>query len=164
MIFHFCFTFIKGSLVKTYDVQEIPNKSPICNNRLKGKLEHKDDKDESAIRKSPQLMNNFENKKLLPLRSEKYTQEISVLVVEANKLSLKGKTLCCNFCRNNNESEVVYKSHNRTDVSGKIICPILANHQCEVCGVYAHTRNYCELYKRQTKFKQIQKYALNKNL
>ena len=147
--------------MKMYE-KDTKNERPICNNNLKQILNHKDEQGTAISLEKPQQ--HLENKKALPVRSDKYTKEISALIEVASKLSLKGKTLCCSFCRNNNETESVYKSHNRTDVSGTIICPILANHKCEVCGEKAHTRNYCELFQRQTKLKKIQKYAFNKNL
>ena len=101
--------------------------------------------------------------KVLPTRSENFELEISFLISEASKLRLKGIILCCSFCRNNNETQIVYESHNKTDVSGKVKCPILANHKCDVCGGFAHTRNYCEVFKRQTKLRKIERYGLSKN-
>lgn len=67
-----------------------------------------------------------------------------------------GKLLCCAFCKNNGENEVVYTSHALKDSLGHCSCPILRAHKCPKCGEgddNAHTLKYCpkELSKKKEK-------------
>lgn len=51
----------------------------------------------------------------------------------------------CNFCKRNGETSTVFLSHNLRE-EGKVTCPILWKHKCELCGATgdkAHTRSYC---------------------
>ncbi|KAK5877859.1 hypothetical protein CesoFtcFv8_025328 [Champsocephalus esox] len=53
---------------------------------------------------------------------------------------------CCRFCKQNGESVTVYRSHRLKSDEGKVICPILWNYTCPLCGASgdkAHTRRYC---------------------
>jgi len=53
----------------------------------------------------------------------------------------------CAFCASNNESEAVMRGHTLHNLeTGKLECPILRKHRCEICGAtgdYAHTRSHC---------------------
>ncbi|XP_066586774.1 uncharacterized protein nanos [Prorops nasuta] len=52
----------------------------------------------------------------------------------------------CVFCKNNGETEEFYRGHILKDAYGKIICPVLRQYKCKICGAsgdYAHTRKYC---------------------
>merc|ERR1719186_1647075 len=52
----------------------------------------------------------------------------------------------CGFCTQNGERKEVFRSHNKADADGKVICPYLASHVCETCGATgqnAHTKTYC---------------------
>ncbi|CAM5172799.1 unnamed protein product [Eretmochelys imbricata] len=54
--------------------------------------------------------------------------------------------LLCNFCRHNGESKRVYSSHLLKQADGIVLCPILRNYVCPVCGATgdgAHTLKYC---------------------
>lgn len=55
----------------------------------------------------------------------------------------------CKFCRNNGETLALVSSHVlRCPRSQRLICPVLRNHVCEICGAsgdLGHTRNYCPL-------------------
>lgn len=55
----------------------------------------------------------------------------------------------CKFCKNNGETAQMYRSHSlRNPSDGRLICPVLRDHVCEMCGATgddAHTRNYCPL-------------------
>lgn len=55
----------------------------------------------------------------------------------------------CKFCKNNGETTQMYRSHSlRNPSDGRLICPVLRDHVCEMCGATgddAHTRNYCPL-------------------
>ena len=65
-----------------------------------------------------------------------------------NKSNTK-KNLICIFCKNNGESEEIFKSHALKDLSGKVTCPLLMCHQCPVCGATgqnAHTLKYCKKF------------------
>lgn len=66
----------------------------------------------------------------------------------------------CKFCKNNGETQELYRSHVlRNPSTGQLICPVLREHVCEMCGATgdkAHTRNYCPTVKAEKRLK----YAL----
>ena len=99
-----------------------------------------------------------QRKKQLPIRSA---------AVDINELvKYSKKNTCsqfCTFCKNNNESEKVYRSHILKDATGKIVCPILKLHKCPTCGAsgeQAHTITYCKKFQHQRKLQVLQN-ALN---
>ncbi|XP_058052469.1 nanos homolog 2 [Ahaetulla prasina] len=52
----------------------------------------------------------------------------------------------CNFCKHNGESKKVYSSHTLKRSDGVVVCPILRNYICPLCGATAekaHTLKYC---------------------
>ncbi|KAM3829471.1 nanos homolog 2 [Vipera latastei] len=52
----------------------------------------------------------------------------------------------CNFCKHNGESKKVYSSHALKRADGVVVCPILRNYTCPLCGATAdkaHTLKYC---------------------
>ncbi|XP_029142106.1 nanos homolog 2 [Protobothrops mucrosquamatus] len=52
----------------------------------------------------------------------------------------------CNFCKHNGESKKVYSSHTLKRADGVVVCPILRNYTCPLCGATAdkaHTLKYC---------------------
>uniref|UniRef100_A0A8D2Q6I2 Nanos-type domain-containing protein n=1 Tax=Varanus komodoensis TaxID=61221 RepID=A0A8D2Q6I2_VARKO len=54
----------------------------------------------------------------------------------------------CNFCKHNGESRNVYASHVLKGADGVVLCPILRNYVCPLCGATmdtAHTLKYCPL-------------------
>ncbi|CAH1784498.1 unnamed protein product [Owenia fusiformis] len=54
----------------------------------------------------------------------------------------------CVFCRNNGESEQVYRGHFLKDDQKRITCPVLRAYTCPICkasGDDAHTIKYCPL-------------------
>ncbi|KAG9509392.1 Nanos-like 1, partial [Fragariocoptes setiger] len=56
----------------------------------------------------------------------------------------------CPFCRRNNESDAIVMSHRLRDDQGRVTCPQLKKHKCEICGAtgeLAHTRSYCHQLK-----------------
>lgn len=58
----------------------------------------------------------------------------------------------CRFCKQNGESPRVYWSHTLKSANGSVVCPILRNYTCPICGAtgdYAHTRRYCPVVRRQ---------------
>lgn len=61
----------------------------------------------------------------------------------------------CKFCKNNGESPDSYRSHVlRNPGTGQLICPVLRDHTCEVCGATgddAHTKSYCPQAKKEQK-------------
>ena len=96
--------------------------------------------------------------KALPVRSNDYVEEFSDLIIKARSLRLSGVCLCCNFCKSNNESAVIYTSHNKEEKDGNTIittCPVLANLFCTFCKSKGHTIKYCESLKK----KKIQKLS-----
>ena len=65
----------------------------------------------------------------------------------------KASPTWCVFCKNNQESEMVYGTHVLKDAEGRTTCPILRNYTCPICGVSgdgAHTIKYCPLNKEET--------------
>lgn len=103
-----------------------------------------------------QSSNKFQEKKL-PLRSSAIDIK---QFIETSKQSNCSKNMFCTFCKNNNETEEVYRSHILKDTSGKIVCPILKLHKCPTCGAsgeQAHTITYCKKYQNQRKLEFLQK-------
>lgn len=61
----------------------------------------------------------------------------------------RSKKPVCKFCLKNGEAEIIYENHVLRDEDGRIACPILRSHNCELCGATgdsAHTKKYCPLY------------------
>uniref|UniRef100_A0ABM5ES03 Nanos homolog 2 n=1 Tax=Pogona vitticeps TaxID=103695 RepID=A0ABM5ES03_9SAUR len=58
----------------------------------------------------------------------------------------------CNFCKHNGESKNVYTSHPLKRADGTVVCPILRNYVCPLCGATAdkaHTLKYCPFNQRK---------------
>ncbi|KAI5608415.1 nanos-like 1 [Silurus asotus] len=54
----------------------------------------------------------------------------------------------CGFCKQNGESVEIYTSHRLKARNGRVLCPVLRNYVCPICGATgdaAHTRHYCPL-------------------
>ncbi|MCI4394525.1 hypothetical protein PGIGA_G00169770 [Pangasianodon gigas] len=52
----------------------------------------------------------------------------------------------CGFCKQNGESAEIYASHRLKARNGRVLCPVLRNYVCPICGATgdaAHTRHYC---------------------
>ena len=88
------------------------------------------------------LAERFQDFKLKP---QILSRRISDRKIRANMK--KPACIECVFCKNNEESEKVYKSHVLKDVYGRIQCPILRLYRCPICGNpggdAAHTIRYC---------------------
>lgn len=88
------------------------------------------------------LAEQFQEFKLKP---QILTKRISDRKIKANMR--KPACIECVFCKNNEESEKVYKSHVLKDVYGRIQCPVLRMYRCPICGNpggdEAHTIRYC---------------------
>lgn len=88
------------------------------------------------------LAEQFQDFKLKPQILKKRLSDRKI------KANLK-KPACqeCVFCKNNEESEKVYKSHVLKDVYGRVQCPVLRLYRCPICdnpgGDKAHTIRYC---------------------
>ncbi len=72
-------------------------------------------------------------------------------------MSEKGIILCCHFCKQNNEEESVFKSHNLRNTKEVVTCPILANYTCPKCDVKGHTVKYC---KNKRKFQILKPFLI----
>lgn len=56
------------------------------------------------------------------------------------------ETRLCQFCKNNEESVLVYKSHWLKSPTGEVLCPFLRKYVCPLCGATgpkAHTLRFC---------------------
>lgn len=54
----------------------------------------------------------------------------------------------CALCKKNGETPEFYRSHVLRDAFGKVVCPVLYSHSCEICGATgsdSHTRSYCPI-------------------
>ncbi|XP_058239625.1 nanos homolog 1 [Hemibagrus wyckioides] len=52
----------------------------------------------------------------------------------------------CGFCKQNGESAEIYTTHRLKARNGRVLCPVLRNYVCPICGATgdtAHTRHYC---------------------
>ena len=48
----------------------------------------------------------------------------------------------CKVCFDASKSG--FNSHNVKDRAGNVVCPILLNTKCRVCGYFGHTTKYCK--------------------
>lgn len=104
----------------------------------------------SPIADSVEPLKASSSKRQLP--SSKAQAEVISKCIEKNiKYRHINKVLMCSFCKNNGESEVIYRSHSLKDSVGRITCPLLRNYVCPICGESgqnAHTITYCKLFKK----------------
>lgn len=66
--------------------------------------------------------------------------------LEAKNAALAKQDIKCNFCKNNQESEFVYRGHALKSPDGRVLCEYLRSYTCPVChasGDNAHTVRYC---------------------
>jgi hypothetical protein len=48
----------------------------------------------------------------------------------------------CKVCFDASKSD--YKTHNVRDSASNVVCPLLLNTKCRVCGYFGHTTKYCK--------------------
>lgn len=66
--------------------------------------------------------------------------------IDAKNSDLSKEEIECNFCKNNQEPECVYRSHMLKSSDGRVVCGYLRRYKCPVCcasGDNAHTKKYC---------------------
>jgi len=49
----------------------------------------------------------------------------------------------CKVCFDASKSD--YKTHNVKDSASNVVCPLLLNTKCRMCGYFGHTTKYCKL-------------------
>ena len=49
----------------------------------------------------------------------------------------------CKVCFDASKSD--YKTHNVRDSASNVVCPLLLNTKCRMCGYFGHTTKYCKL-------------------
>ncbi|NP_001128394.1 protein nanos [Nasonia vitripennis] len=87
-------------------------------------------------------------------RDYEYCPDPDEVIVPAQPSKKKNKKPLpneCVFCKNNGEDIKIYKKHLLKDADGKILCPILRNYTCPICGANgdaAHTIKYCPANKQ----------------
>lgn len=96
-----------------------------------------------------------------PKRSDNF--DFTYMIYQAKIRQAKsGKRVFCSFCRNNDEDEVIYTSHQLKDSLGRVTCPILKAHACPICGAtgdLSHTLKYCPILQKKSKLQKILRHA-----
>lgn len=109
--------------------------------------------------KSPKLMPK--QIQTAPKRSDNF--DFTYLIYQSKiKQSKTGKRVFCSFCRNNDEDELIYTSHQLKDSLGRVTCPILKAHSCPICGAtgdLSHTLKYCPILQKKSKLQKILRHA-----
>ncbi|XP_068604349.1 nanos homolog 2-like [Brachionichthys hirsutus] len=98
-----------------------------------------------------QSASNQEDSKMSPAETTSSMSDTSSSSISSSSLSGTSSDLC-RFCKQNGETARVYRSHKLKADDGRVICPILWNYTCPVCGATgdrAHTRRYCPQLQRQ---------------
>jgi len=110
--------------------------------------------------KSPKLPTK-QHVQAAPKRSDHF--DFTYMIYQAKiKQTKSGKRVFCSFCRNNDEEELVYTSHQLKDSLGRVTCPILKAHSCPICGAtgdLSHTLKYCPILQKKSKLQKILRHV-----
>ena len=101
----------------------------------------------------------------LPKRSDQIDMSSFIRMAEIKRAN-GARMKLCTFCRSNDETEAVYRSHSLKDANDKITCPILLHYSCPECGASgenSHTRKYCPVLQKRVRLQMLNRLVTLSN-